>query len=135
MDLYEFFQLGSVHPEDWREHARRRLDEAYDKLEGAERHAFINELRAALGVQFLALQAAGVVGEFDWESFRKRLKGPKRYLEDVLALGRFSRQAPRLFDHLKILEPNEVARLARLGPEVARELYPEAPVEEGPMEE
>ncbi len=131
MDMHEFFGLEGLHPEDWAEAARSKLDTAFRALEGTARHVFANELFAVFGGELIQMKAAGVLGEFDWDDFRKRLKLPKRRQEDIMAVGRFARQAPRLFAHLKILDPVEMIRIARLGPEIARDLYPEAAIDEG----
>ncbi len=130
MDMHEFFGLRGVHPEDWADAARRKLNTAFRALEGTARHVFANELFAVFGDELILMKAGGVLGEFGWDDFRKRLRLPRRRLEDIMAVGRFARQAPRLFAHLKILDPVEMIRIARLGPEIARELYPEAAINE-----
>lgn len=131
MDESEFFPPQGSDAEEFFRDMARKLEERYESLDSAERRVFLTELAVLTGSNLLQIKALSVHGLVDWGATLERLGMSAATARRYMSLARFARRAPALFDRLKMLDRRELYRLARLGPEMTAELYPEASGESG----
>lgn len=134
MELDEFFPRDPEQSEEFYRELERKLDEKYASLMPADRKVFLTEIAVVTGANLLQLKALSVYGALDWHQTLAKLQIAAGTARNYMALARFARKAPSLFERLKMLDRQELYRLARLGPEKAKEIYPEAAVEDAPLE-